>query len=254
MSDSIPAGPVVLVILDGWGLAPDGPGNAVALADTPVMDQLWRDYPHTTLVTSGLAVGLPEGRWATRRSAISISEPDMSSINGSRASTRRLPMDPSPRKQYWSKPSIDCKARGGALHLMGLVGDGGVHSHSDHLVALVAVAALRGMKRVYVHAFTDGRDTSPTSSGDHIRYIQDHFQRMGVGRIVTVTGRYYAMDRDKRWERTQAAYEALVEAKGREFSSALACIDTVASRRDDRRVHSTFVDRSARCTTDRRPT
>jgi 2,3-bisphosphoglycerate-independent phosphoglycerate mutase len=119
-----------------------------------------------------------------------------------------------------------CKARGGALHLLGLIGDGGVHSHSDHLVALVALATLRGMKRVYVHAFTDGRDTSPTASGDHIRYIQDHFQRMGVGRIVTVSGRYFAMDRDRRWERTQAAYGAIVEGKGREFSSALACIET----------------------------
>ncbi len=85
---------------------------------------------------------------------------------------------------------------------MGLIGDGGVHSHSNHLVALVAIAALRGMKRVYVHAFTDGRDTSPTASGDHIRFVQDQFQRMGVGRIVTVTGRYFAMDRDKRWDRT----------------------------------------------------
>lgn len=226
MVDSIPAGPVVLVILDGWGLAPDGPGNAVSLANTPVMDQLWRDYPHTTLKTSGFDVGLPQGQmgnsevghlnigagyvvdqWITRI--------DKAIADGSFADEATL-LD-----------AIDrCKARGGALHLLGLIGDGGVHSHSDHLVALVAVATLRGMKRVYIHAFTDGRDTSPTASGDHIRYIQDHFQRMGVGRIVTVTGRYFAMDRDKRWERTQVAYEAIVEGKGREFSSALSCIET----------------------------
>ncbi len=226
MSDSIPAGPVVLVILDGWGLAPDGPGNAVALAETPVMDRLWRDYPHTSLKTSGLDVGLPLGQmgnsevghlnigagyvvdqWITRI--------DKAIADGSFAETRTL------------VEAIDrCKERGGALHLLGLIGDGGVHSHSDHLVALVAVATLRGMKRVYVHAFTDGRDTSPTASGDHIRYLQDHFQRIGVGRIVTVTGRYFAMDRDKRWERTEAAYEAIIDGKGREFSSALACIET----------------------------
>jgi 2,3-bisphosphoglycerate-independent phosphoglycerate mutase len=226
MTDSKPVEPVVLVILDGWGLAPDGPGNAVALADTPVMDRVWRDYPHTTLSTSGLDVGLPVGQmgnsevghlnigagfvvdqWITRI--------DKAIADGSFAEETTL------------VDAIDrCKARGGALHLLGLIGDGGVHSHSDHLVALVATATLRGMKRVYVHAFTDGRDTSPTSSGDHIRYLQDHFQRMGVGRVVSVTGRYFAMDRDKRWERTQQAYDAIVEGKGREFSSALACIET----------------------------
>lgn len=226
MSVSNPAGPVVLVILDGWGLAPDGPGNAVALADTPVMDELWRDYPHTTLVTSGLAVGLPAGQmgnsevghlnigagfvvdqWITRI--------DKAIADSTIANESRL-ID-----------AIDrCKAGGGALHLLGLIGDGGVHSHSDHLVALVAVAALRGMKRVYIHTFTDGRDTSPTASDDHIRYLQDHFQRMGVGRIVSVTGRYFAMDRDKRWERTQAAYNVVVNGEGRAFTSALACVET----------------------------
>jgi 2,3-bisphosphoglycerate-independent phosphoglycerate mutase len=226
MSGRTSDGPVVLVILDGWGLAPEGPGNAVALADTPVMDRLWRDYPHTTLSASGLAVGLPAGQmgnsevghlnigagfvvdqWITRI--------DKAIADGS------FEQDPA------LVDAIDrCKARGGALHLMGLIGNGGVHSHSDHLVALVALATVQGMKRVYVHAFTDGRDTSPTASGDHIRYIQDHFQRIGVGRIVTVIGRYFAMDRDRRWERTQAAYEAFVEGKGREFSSALSCVDT----------------------------
>jgi 2,3-bisphosphoglycerate-independent phosphoglycerate mutase len=226
MSEATTTGPVVLVILDGWGLAPDGPGNAVALADTPVMDALWRDYPHTTLDTSGLEVGLPAGQMGNSEvghlniGAGYVVDQWITRIDKSIA-------DGSFAEQAVLVDAVDrCKARGGALHLLGLVGDGGVHSHSDHLVALVAVAALRGMKRVYIHAFTDGRDTSPTASGDHIRSIQDQFQRMGVGRIVTVTGRYFAMDRDKRWDRTQAAYEAIVEGKGREFSSALACIET----------------------------
>jgi 2,3-bisphosphoglycerate-independent phosphoglycerate mutase len=226
MSDSIPEGPVVLVILDGWGLAPDGPGNAVSLAETPVMDRLWQEYPHTTLKASGLDVGLPQGQMGN-------SEVGHLNIGAGYVVDQWITrIDKSIAEGKFGEESVlvdaidRCKARGGALHLLGLIGDGGVHSHSDHLVALVAVAAVRGMKRVYVHAFTDGRDTSPTAAGDHIRYIQDHFQRMGVGRIVTVTGRYFAMDRDKRWDRTEAAYDAIVVGKGREFSSALACIDT----------------------------
>lgn len=226
MSDRTPDGPVVLVILDGWGMAPASSGNAVTLADTPVMDRLWQDFPHTTLKTSGLDVGLPPGQMGNSEvghlniGAGFVVDQWITRIDSAIA-------EGSFAKEAVLVDAIDrCKARGGALHLMGLIGNGGVHSHSDHLVALVAVAALCGMKRVYVHAFTDGRDTSPTASVDHIRYIQDQFQRMGVGRIVTVTGRYFAMDRDKRWERTRSAYEALVVGKGREFSSALACVET----------------------------
>lgn len=226
MAESTSMAPVALIILDGWGLAPAGPGNAISLARTPVMDQLWRDYPHTTLKTSGLDVGLPAGQMGNSEVGHLnigagyvvdqwIARIDKAIADGSFADEAIL------------TDTIDrCRERGGALHLLGLIGTGGVHSHSNHLVALVAVAALRGMKRVYVHAFTDGRDTPPTASGDHIRAIQDEFQRMGVGRIVTVTGRYFAMDRDKRWDRTQAAYEAIVEGRGREFSSALACVET----------------------------
>lgn len=226
MAKSNSQGPVALVILDGWGLAPDGPGNAISLANTPVMDELWRDYPHTTLKTSGLDVGLPPGQMGNSEvghlniGAGFVVDQWITRIDKAIAdsSFAEIPV---------LVDAIDrCKTRGGALHLLGLIGDGGVHSHSDHLVALVALAALRGMKRIYVHAFTDGRDTAPTSSGDHIRYVQDRFQRMGVGRIVTVTGRYFAMDRDKRWDRTAAAYRAIVEGQGREFTSALACIET----------------------------
>lgn len=226
MSDSKASGPVALIILDGWGLAPEGPGNAVTLANTPVMDRLWRDYPHTTLKTSGLDVGLPAGQMGNSEvghlniGAGYVVDQWITRIDKAIA-------DGSIAEEAVLIEAIDrCKARGGALHLLGLIGDGGVHSHSDHLVALVAIAALRGMKRVYVHAFTDGRDTAPTASGDHLRYLQDQFQRMGVGRIVTVTGRYYAMDRDKRWDRTRLAYAAVVEAEGRRFTSALACIET----------------------------
>ncbi len=226
MGDSIPDGPVALVILDGWGLAPAGPGNAISLAHTPVMDALWRDYPHTTLATSGLAVGLPPGQMGN-------SEVGHLNIGAGFVVDQWITRidkaidDGSIAEEPVLTEAIDrCRERGGALHLLGLIGNGGVHSHSDHLIALVAVAALRGMKRVYIHAFTDGRDTAPVASGDHIRYVQDQFQRIGVGRIVTVTGRYYAMDRDRRWERTQAAYDAIAGGKGREFSSALACVET----------------------------
>jgi 2,3-bisphosphoglycerate-independent phosphoglycerate mutase len=226
MSGRQTEGPVVLVILDGWGLAAAGPGNAVSLAETPVMDQLWRDYPNTTLTASGLEVGLPAGQMGNSEVGhLNIGAGFV--VDQSITRIDKAIADGSFEHNAVLADAIDrCKARGGALHLLGLIGNGGVHSHSDHLVALVALATIRGMKRVYVHVFTDGRDTSPTASGDHIRYIQDHFQRIGVGRIVTVSGRYFAMDRDRRWDRTRTAYEAIVSGIGREFTSALACIDT----------------------------
>lgn len=226
MTDRSIPGPVVLVILDGWGIAPPSPGNAVELAHTPTMDRIWSQYPHTTLVTSGLEVGLPAGQMGNSEVGHLnigagfvvdqwITRVDKAIDDGSFAGNARL------------IEALDgCRDRGGALHLIGLIGDGGVHSHSDHLVALVAVAATKGLKRVYVHAFTDGRDTAPDASPEHIRYVQDQFQRIGVGRIVSVTGRYFAMDRDRRWDRTKTAYDALVAGIGREFSSALACVET----------------------------
>jgi 2,3-bisphosphoglycerate-independent phosphoglycerate mutase len=217
--------PVLLVILDGWGIGPDYPGNAVLTAKTPVMDRLIARYPHTSLQTSGLAVGLPEGQmgnsevghlnigagfivyqWITRI--------DKAIEEGTFAGNQPL------------RAAIDrCVKEGTDLHLIGLVGEGGVHSHSRHLLALIDLAHARGLRRVWIHAVTDGRDTSPTSGKEFVRAIQDHCQRLGTGRIVSVSGRYYAMDRDHRWDRTRRAYEVMVGGDGPVASSALAGIE-----------------------------
>lgn len=216
---------VVLVILDGWGIAPPSPGNAVELADTPVMDRLMKEYPTTLLATSGLAVGLPEGQmgnsevghlnigagftvyqWITRI--------NQAIADGSFAENDAL------------NTLIDhCHATGGRLHCLGLIGDGGVHSHADHMIATVKVAHERGLRRVAVHAITDGRDASPTAGKEHIRTLQDAFQRLGTGRIASVSGRYYAMDRDRRWDRTERAYDIMTTPDGPSFTSALAVLD-----------------------------
>ena len=222
--DASPAGPVVLVILDGWGLAPPGPGNAVALAATPVMDSLLASYPGATLRTSGTDVGLPAGQmgnsevghlnlgagfvvyqWLTRLDK-SISDGDFFTNAAFQHAIARV------------------RGNGGTLHLMGLVSDGGVHSHRDHLRALLRLARESGLRRVAVHAFTDGRDTAPTSGLGFVTDLEETLTRLGIGRIATVTGRYYAMDRDRRWERVQLAYDALVHGQGRRAASATAAI------------------------------
>jgi 2,3-bisphosphoglycerate-independent phosphoglycerate mutase len=191
----MPRSPVVLVILDGFGCAPAGPGNAVELADTPVFDRLWREYPHTTLEASGEAAGLPPGQMGN-------SEVGHLTIG----SGRRLYQDLMRVNKavedgsFFEIPAlVSAFERGNRVHLLGLVSHGGVHSHIDHLQALLRFAP----EKTWIHAFTDGRDVSPTSAlGDLALLPQE--------RIATVVGRYYAMDRDQRWERTQLAYDAIV--------------------------------------------
>ena len=199
---------VALVILDGWGCAPPGPGNAVELADTPVFDRLWAQFPHTTIVASGEAVGLPAGQMGN-------SEVGHLTIG----SGRILDQDLQRVNRAIADGSIDendalvsafrrARDGGGRVHLLGLVSYGGVHSHIDHLRALLELARREGMdERTWVHAFTDGRDVSPTSSARDLAELP-------ADRIATVAGRYYAMDRDSRWERTQLALDAIVEGRG----------------------------------------
>jgi 2,3-bisphosphoglycerate-independent phosphoglycerate mutase len=186
---------VALVILDGWGCAPPGPGNAVELADTPNFDRLWREFPHTTLAASGEAVGLPPGQMGN-------SEVGHLTIG----SGRRLYQDLMRVNKAIEDGSFfengalrDAFARGQNVHLLGLVSYGGVHSHIDHLRALLRFAP----EKTWIHAFTDGRDVSPTSA------VKD-LAELPTDRIATVSGRYYAMDRDQRWERTQRAFDAIV--------------------------------------------
>ena len=199
---------VTLVVLDGWGCAPAGPGNAVELARTPVFDRLWREYPHTTLKASGEAVGLPEGQMGN-------SEVGHLTIGSGRILFQDLQRVNAAVRDgsLFENPALvgafaRVRERGGDVHLLGLVSHGGVHSHIDHLKALLELARRQGMEdRTWVHAFTDGRDVSPTSA------VSD-LAELPLERISSVVGRYYAMDRDKRWERTEKALSALRRGRG----------------------------------------
>ena len=205
-----PPGPLVaLIILDGWGCAPPGPGNAVELADTPVFDRLWQTYPHTTLAASGEAVGLPPGQMGNSEvghltiGSGRVLDQDLQRVNRAVRSGELF------TNKALAGAFERAKSRGRNVHLLGLVSHGGVHSHMDHLRALLDLAARESMAdRTWVHAFTDGRDVSPTSAADDLRQLP-------ADRIATVVGRYYAMDRDARWERTERALGALLLGEGR---------------------------------------
>jgi 2,3-bisphosphoglycerate-independent phosphoglycerate mutase len=199
---------VALIILDGWGLAPEGPGNAVALADTPVFDSLWEQHPHTTLTAKGEAVGLPEGQMGNSEvghlnlGAGAIVPQDLTRIDAAVKEGKLA--DNEVLQAAFDAPRV---------HLIGLVSEGGVHSSDRHLKALIDAAAQRGVEDLVIHAFTDGRDTSPTSGVKTVADIEAKAREAGVGRIATVVGRYYAMDRDNRWDRTQKAVDLLVDGK-----------------------------------------
>jgi 2,3-bisphosphoglycerate-independent phosphoglycerate mutase len=199
---------VVLVILDGWGCAPPGPGNAVELASTPVFDRLWAEYPHGRLAASGGAVGLPPGQMGNSEvghltiGSGRVLDQDFQRVNRAIADGSFFEND------ALLSAFRRARERGGDMHLLGLVSYGGVHSHIDHLRALLELARREGMaQRTWIHAFTDGRDVSPTSAVRDLAELPDD-------RIATISGRYYAMDRDKRWERTQLALDAILHERG----------------------------------------
>jgi 2,3-bisphosphoglycerate-independent phosphoglycerate mutase len=219
----LPVPSLALVILDGWGLAPDGPGNAITQANTPVFDDLWERFPHTQLQASGRAVGLPDGQMGNSEvghlnlGAGAVVEQDLMRIDDAIADG-----------SFFENPVLlaACEAARhgprGRLHLMGLVSDGGVHSGWEHIEACIELAAQQGVTDLVVHAFTDGRDTLPTSSPGYIEEVERWLRR--AGRIGTVGGRYYAMDRDRRWERVKLAYDAIVHAEGLRAPSAIEAI------------------------------
>ena len=216
--------PVVLAILDGWGIGPDYPGNAIRAADTPTMDRLQLSYPATTLRCSGRDVGLPDGQMGN-------SEVGHLNLGAGFVVYQWITRIDSAIEDgsFFANPvltgAIDhALERGTALHLMGLVSDGGVHSHQSHLNALLDLARRRELTRVYVHAFTDGRDTPPESSYAFLNEAMEHMRRIDTGRLATVSGRYYAMDRDKRWQRTERAYDAIVAGVGARARDPLAAI------------------------------
>jgi 2,3-bisphosphoglycerate-independent phosphoglycerate mutase len=211
---------VVLVILDGWGCAPPGPGNAVELAETPVFDGLWARFPHTTLDASGEAVGLPHGQMGNSEvghltiGAGRVVYQDLVRINKAIA-------DGSFFENEALLAAFDrARSRGADVHLLGLVSYGGVHSHIDHLRALLELARRQGMgERTHVHAFTDGRDVSPTSAANDLAELVS-----ANAHIVTVSGRYYAMDRDGRWERTERAFNAIRSGDGEHADDPVAAV------------------------------
>lgn len=204
---------VLLMILDGWGIAPDPKVSAIDQANTPFMDSLYPRYPNATLDTSGLAVGLPEGQMGN-------SEVGHMNIGAGRVVYQmlvKINQDVKEKRIRQNEALVEAfeyaKAQGKAVHFIGLVSDGGVHSHIDHLIGLMEAAQIHGVTRAFVHAFTDGRDTDPKSGAAFLKTVQEAESRTGV-RIASVCGRYYAMDRDKRWERVRLAYDLMVHAKG----------------------------------------
>ena len=217
--------PTVLVIMDGFGMGNPGAGNAVSLANTPVLDRLFAENAHTTLSASGLDVGLPDGQMGN-------SEVGHTNIGGGRVVFQDLPrisraIDSGEffKNPAYNKAMDDCLQKGSSLHLYGLLSDGGVHSTVEHLWALLKMAKDKGLEKVYIHAFLDGRDVSPTSGKDFVAQCVEKCAEIGVGKIATVMGRYYAMDRDKRWERLQMAYDAMVYGEGVQNSDP---VDAVA--------------------------
>jgi 2,3-bisphosphoglycerate-independent phosphoglycerate mutase len=233
---------ICLVILDGWGIAPPGPGNAVELADTPVFDALWTRYPHATLRASGEAVGLPAGQMGNSE----VGHLNMGAGRVVYQDLTRISKAIADGDFFTNPVLLDCiaktKAAGGRLHLAGLLSDGGVHSHISHLYGLLELAKQQGLTEVYVHPLLDGRDTPPKSGADYLRQLEEKTQELGVGTVATVIGRYYAMDRDNRWDRVEKAYKAMVCGEGETaLSSAEAISASYAAGVNDEFVLPTVI-------------
>ena len=204
--------------MDGFGMSGGTVGNAVRAARTPRLDQFFQEFAHTELSASGLDVGLPDGQMGN-------SEVGHTNIGAGRVVFQDLPRITKSIADgdFFQNPAYNhamdaCKEKGTALHLMGLLSDGGVHSHIQHLFALLKMAKSKGLEKVYIHAFLDGRDVSPTSGADFVARTVEKCRELGVGKIATVMGRYYAMDRDKRWDRVEQAYDAMVYGESAAFN------------------------------------
>ena len=222
--EGIPKGPTVLLILDGYGVIAETEHNAIAQADTPVMDRLMKECPFVTGDASGLAVSLPDGVMGSSEvghlniGAGRIVYQDLTRI------TKAIEDGDFFENEALLKAIDNAKNKGTRLHIYGLLSDGGVHSHNAHLYALLELAKRHGLEKVYVHCFMDGRDTPPESGVDFIRELQDQMDRIGCGAIATVGGRYYAMDRDNRWDRVEKAYRAMTLGEGVTANSAVEAV------------------------------
>ncbi|MBR5230340.1 MAG: 2,3-bisphosphoglycerate-independent phosphoglycerate mutase [Firmicutes bacterium] len=216
--------PVMMMILDGYGLNSSAYGNAVAAAKTPHLDEIFAKYPNVQLNASGLAVGLPEGQMGN-------SEVGHLNIGAGRIVYQELTKITKAIDDgvFFGNAALNhaCDhvlANGSSLHIYGLMSDGGVHSHIDHIKAVLRLAKQRGLEKVFLHCFMDGRDVPPTSGIDYIKEIEEYMNNLGVGKTAVVSGRYYAMDRDKRWERVLMAYDALTLGAGRKASSGAEAV------------------------------
>lgn len=240
--------PVVLIIRDGWGLNPAGragidrEGDATLLAHTPVNDRLAAQYPHATLDPGGEAVGLPHGQMGN-------SEVGHLNLGAGRIVYQSLTRITKAIRDgaFFENATLkmlvaQIQSTGGRLHVMGLCSDGGVHSHIDHLYACLELARRNGVAHVFIHCFTDGRDTSPTAGVEYMQQIEEQIGRIGVGRIATVVGRYYAMDRDNRWDRVAAAYNAIVLGEGTAREEATAALrEWYAAGKTDEFIPATVI-------------
>ncbi len=215
----------MLMILDGFGCNPNKDGNAIKLAETPNIDKLMKKYPNTKIYTSGLHVGLPEGQMGN-------SEVGHTNIGAGRIVYQELTRITKSIEEgdFFTNPEFiaaidNCKKNHSKLHILGLVSDGGVHSHNRHLYGLLEMAKRRDFEDVYVHCFLDGRDTPPASGENYITQLQDKIKEKGIGKIATISGRFYSMDRDKRWQRIQKSYDALVNGKGIKANTPIKAIE-----------------------------
>lgn len=240
---SVSKKPMVLVILDGYGYREDQQDNAISNAKTPVMDALWAKRPHTLVDASGLEVGLPDRQMGN-------SEVGHVNLGAGRIVYQDLTRLDVEIKQgtFFSNPALtaavdNATANGKAVHIMGLLSAGGVHSHEDHILAMVELAAQRGAEKIYLHAFLDGRDTPPRSAESSLKRFEDKFAELGKGRVATIIGRYYAMDRDNRWDRVEQAYNLLTQAKGEfQADSAVAGLQAAYARdENDEFVKATVI-------------
>ncbi|MDK2855625.1 MAG: 2,3-bisphosphoglycerate-independent phosphoglycerate mutase [Bacillota bacterium] len=220
--------PIVLIVMDGWGERGEREGNAVALAQTPNIDGYLKKYPHTLLGAAGEDVGLPAGQMGN-------SEVGHLNLGAGRIVYQELTRISRAIREgtFFTNPVLTeamAKARGQSLHLMGLLSDGGVHSHIEHLFAFLELAKRSGLGRVYVHAFLDGRDVPPACARRYLEELEKKCAELSIGEIATISGRYYAMDRDRRWERTALAYRALVHGQGETAPSAQAALEAAYAR------------------------
>ena len=234
--------PLVLMILDGFGIAGDN-GNAIKAANTPNLDKLFASNPITQIGASGMDVGLPDGQMGnsevghTNIGAGRIVYQELTRI------TKSIKDGDFDNNEAFLKAMANVKANGSALHLMGLLSNGGVHSHNEHLYALLALAKKQGIEKVYVHALLDGRDVPPSSGKDFVQELMDKMAEIGVGRVATVMGRYYAMDRDNRWERVGKAYAAMVYGEGEHAACPVCAVEnSYAAGVTDEFVVPTVID------------